>query len=95
MPFAADPGMGVKLARVLAEVPEPSYENQPLVHLAPLDDELRALGVSEELANMFRRLLVLDRHSRPSAAHALGSPEYRALARLAAQGASDTSTATA
>lgn len=47
-------------------------------HVA-LDEELKRMGMSSELANFFRYLFVVDQEKRPSAEEALRSSELEAL----------------
>ena len=69
----------IGIAKLLLVEPDPDRPEEPYFEVSPLDDELRALHISNEVSNLIRRLMVPDLHNRPEAAEALTSPEFHAL----------------
>lgn len=69
----------VVLSRSISEAENPDPPGKPSVEVSPFDDMLQALGISREMANILRYLLVPDPNIRAGAAEALASPEWKAL----------------
>ncbi|KAL9593301.1 MAG: hypothetical protein Q9179_005959 [Wetmoreana sp. 5 TL-2023] len=55
-------------------------------NITPLEDELKAACPLPEVRDLLRRLFVIDLEKRPSAAEALASEEFQALAEKARRG---------
>lgn len=70
--------------RALLEAYDPDQLEEGYIKVSPLEDELQASGISKELSDFLRYLMVVDPEKRPGATDVLRSQEFQALQEKAA-----------